>query len=220
MSTDYVSSNDEQFKLWLANFVTVLSAHTAEVGLAPDDLAPIEGVSAAFGAAVTAYQAAKNDLATKSSTKKDFRASAIAVLRPLVRRINNHPGMTNTLRSNLGLPERSDTVRTLATVGSEIPGIFVETAPGSVKVHFGTEPLNERINRKPSWAKGCNIYRKRTGDERYELIAFQSASPYIDRITGPGADYTYVVSYRGTKADEIGNESLEATIAARGAMAA
>lgn len=220
MSKDYVPVRDQDLDSWLVNFVTVLANNAAQLGLVPADITPIDQTSTAFQSALLNYLQKKPEMDSASTQKKNTRTAAVDVLRPLVRRINNHPGMTDELRSLLGLPVKSTGGRTVLTAGPEVPGIFLETTPGSVTVHFGTEPQNERINGKPAWARGCNIYRKRAGEQEYALVAYQNASPWVDTINGPGADYTYVVRYRGVKASDLGGESLEATVAARGAMAA
>lgn len=57
-------------------------------------------------------------------------------------------------------------------------------------------------------------------EDEFTLIAFQSASPYVDTISGAGTDYTYVVQYRGNRVDDVGQSSAQFTVAARGALAA
>ncbi|MCL6629647.1 MAG: hypothetical protein K6U00_08625, partial [Armatimonadetes bacterium] len=94
--------------------------------------------------------------------------------------------------------------------------LFLETKPGQVIVHFGTDASNELHNGKPSWARGCNIYRKKAGESGFTMIAFDTASPYVDTITGSAVDVTYKVAYRGTKETDIGPMSPEQTIAAGG----
>ena len=44
-------------------------------------------------------------------------------------------------------------------------------------VHFGTNPDDERLNGKPAWALGANIYIKAHGEAEYRLLAFDTASP-------------------------------------------
>lgn len=220
MPKDYVPVNDDQLKTWLTNFVAILGVNAGTVGLVSADLTPIDTATGNFVAGLEAYQAKQNEMTAASLYKKTTRTDAIDILRPLVRRVNNHPGMTDQLRGLLGLPPRGESLRSNMSTGPEVPGIFVETALGQVTVHFGTDPQNERINGKPAWARGCNIYRKKAGEDEYSLMAFDTASPYVDEIFGAGAEYTYAVRYRGTKSSDIGAQSAEVTIAARGMIAA
>ena len=215
---NYLPSNDAEFASWFYNFVAGLTTYMDDLGLTALEIVPVQTAYTGFNAAHTDYSAKRIAMTASSNTKKASKISSESIIRPLVQRIQHAPGMTDGIRGELGLPVRG--ARMAHSIGLETPGIFVETAPGKVTVHFGTSPQNERLNGKPSWAKGCNIYRKQPGDTEWAMLAFQGASPYVDRVSGSGADYMYVVRYRGTQADEIGDESLTATVAARGEMAA
>lgn len=218
MARDYIVRNDQQFDSWLDNFITGLNAHVADFGLVADDLLPIEGESAALDAALAVLEQRRIALTAASKNKMSRRVSTEAVLRPLVRRISGHPAMTDGIRGELGLPVHK-TRKGILSVGPEVPGIYVEMGLGYVTVHFGTEPGNEQINGKPAWAKGCNIYRRRAGETEFSLLAFESASPYVDEISGEGIEYTYVVRYRGTRSRDLGAQSAEVTVAAMGMLA-
>jgi hypothetical protein len=217
---DYVPSSDQDYAAWLYNLVTGLNDHLEDLGLDAADILPLQTEYTAFSGALTAYNDKKIALTAATNLKKDKRGLSEITLRPLVQRVQHAPGMTDELRGELGLPVRSG--RTTHSVGVEVPKIYLETEPGSVSVHFGTEPANEKINGKPLWAKGCLIYRKRADEENFQMVAWASTSPYLDTVEGQGADYTYYVRYRGTKATDIGQGSQQMTVAARGleAMAA
>ncbi len=120
--------------------------------------------------------------------------------------------MTDGLRAQLGItvPDRTPSRR---NVGSEIPDTSLELAPGMVIIHFGTTPGNEQINGKPDWAHGCNIYSKVSQDKlaEWELIAFDTASPYVDTLTGAAANYSYQAAYRSIRATDEGGRSAEQT---------
>lgn len=216
---DYVPTSDQQLATWLQNFASMLTLNAEMVGMVAQDVAPLTAASDDFGGKLQEYHAERAMMASRSNAKKNARVKAVGLLRPIVRRISNHPGMNDQLRGLLGLPVRTPRILSPA-VGPEVPGIFVEVYLGKVRVHFGTDPQNERINGKPSWARGCNVYRKRAGETEFTLLAFETASPFVDQISGDGTEYTYVVSYRGTRSTEIGSQSAEVTIAARGMVAA
>ncbi len=176
---------------------------------------PLTAAQTNFNGAVTAQVAAEAAFRQSVATKKTRRVTLEQTLRPLVRRINNHPGMTDGLRAQLGItvPDRTPSRQ---NVGSEIPDISLELAPGIVIVHFGTTPGNEQTNGKPAWAHGCNIYRKKQGEADYTLIAFDTASPYVDTLKGAAANYSYQAAYRGVRATDEGGSSPEQTVAAGG----
>lgn len=162
--SNYCPSNDTQFDQWMANFIAALSTRLATFDMEEADLAPLEAADMAFGTALTSYLTKKAASISASAGKTTKREEVLDLLRPMVRHINNHPAMTNEIRGALGLPVREEIIHTMSTAGEEIPGIYLESAPGKVYVHFGTEPQNERINGKPSWARGCKIYRKKAGE--------------------------------------------------------
>lgn len=218
MPKDYFPANDRALRDWLTNFVANLTINAAAVGLLPADLVKITGDADEFAGRLTTYDEQKALLASASGAKKTARTEVIATLRPLVQRIQNHPGMNDQLRGLLGLPLRNNELRIAGAMPPDIPKMHLETKPGKVWVHFGTEPGNERQNGKPLGVKGCNIWRKKGDEPTYQLVAFQSASPYEDSVAGLAADYTYVVQYRGNKASDLGEWSVPGTIAARGAL--
>lgn len=222
MSGNYFPANDEHLRTWLMNFATVLGNNLAQVGLVAADVAPLDADLVDFDMALTNYLSQKTLMTSASNQKKETRAEAIETLRPLVRRIQEHPGMTDALRGLLGLPERGggniplgETPVTLLT-----PVLLLEPGVGQVIVHWGPNPKNERNNGKPAGVKSANIYRKQAGESSYQLVGTATKSPYLDPVTGPGTDYIYVVRYRGTNPLDLSNESEAAAVAARGEVAA
>jgi hypothetical protein len=218
MAGDYVPSGDPAFTAWLYNLVSGVNTYLTELGLTAPDVLPVQTVYSALNTSVTDYGTKKLALTGASNDKKNKRADALEIVRPFVQRIQHAPGMTDQMRGELGLPVRSP--RTTHSIEPDVPNIVLDTLPGQVIVHFGTDPGNERINGRPVWAQGCNIYRRKAGETEFVMLAFQKSSPYVDQITGDGQDYTYIVRYRGTNATDIGAQSLTATVAARGEIAA
>lgn len=214
-SEDYIPRNDAEFINWAANFLAVLGANLSELGLVAADLTAVADERTLFSTALTDQIRLQAEAKSAVENKKARRRSFEGLVRPLARRISYHPGMTNDLRARLGLNVPGETRRRLSA-GTDVPGVFLETSPGQVLVHFGTDPANEQLNGKPDWAHGCFIYRKKTGESDFSMIAYDTASPYLDRVTGPAVDVTYRVAYRGTRETDIGPMSPEQTIAAGG----
>ncbi len=219
MGNQYFPSSDQDFRAWLENFVTLLTTNAAMVGLAPADIVAVTTASDEFTMALAALVTERSIYEGMVSAKKTKRVNAETQLRAVVRRFAGHPGLTDQLRSALGLPIPS-IPQTPLSMGDDIPGISLETMPGRVKIHFGTDPTNELHNGKPKWARGVNIYRKKAGDADFTMVGFAFKSPYTDTVIGPATDYTYVVQYRGTKETDLGQNSLPVTVAAGGQVAA
>ena len=207
------------YDAWLLNFLTQLGANLAQVGLVAADVAPLDTAYNNFDAAYQACEVARLASRASTSTKIIRRAESDAILRPLIRRINNHPGMDDGLRSLLGLsPEHALDVP--LPISELEPSVYLRASGGQVFVHWGPDPRNERENGKPLGVKGANIYRKKVGESDFAMISFATRSPYVDTVTGEAQDYTYVVRYRGTKPSELSGASVAWTIAARGDLAA
>ena len=213
---DYVPTNDAELNDWVANFRSAIAPLLAAVGLVAANIEPLTSAHDEFDGALTDWVAKQAAAKSSLESKKLRRRELDETLRPLVRQINNHTGMTNEIRALLGLHIPNGERRTRSMAGSDVPGMFLETRPGMVIVHFGTDPSNEQINGKPAWARGCNIYRKRAGESEFSLIAFDMASPYVDTVNGAAIDVTYKVAYRATRENDLGPISPEQTIAAGG----
>ena len=212
-AADFIPRADPDFIAWSTNFFTVLNGNLAAVGLGESDVEPLQDVSAGLAAAYT-DQIAKVAAANAAvELKKTRRAAYEPTLRALVRRIQAHPGMTDSLRAQLKITVPTRT-RTRRGVGAEVPGLVLDLKAGQVVVHFGTNPGDEQTNGKPAWAAGCNVYRKKAGETAFALLAFDTASPYVDSVTGAAANYAYKAAYRGVREGDEGAHSPEQTVAA------
>ncbi len=218
--SDYLPSNDAELASWMYNLVSGLDTHLVELGLDPADILPLQTAYTAYNGSFTNLGDKRTAFNSAMNDKKAKKVAAGEAIRPLVQRVQHAPGMTDALRGELGLPVRSTTMHTAGAMPPDVPKIYLETEPGTVWVHFGTEPGNEKINGKPAGVKGCNVWRQKAGETSYSLVAYQTASPYEDTIAGNGSDYTYVVQYRGNNAKDTGQSSAPSTIAARGALVA
>lgn len=210
---DFLPVSDTELQAWITNFVTVLNINLATVGLVAADVTPITTAQTNFNTAVVDQVTKEAAFRQSVAAKKTRRTQIEQALRPLIRRIQNHPGMTDGLRANLGVtvPDRAPSRR---QVGPEVPGLALEMKPGQVIVHFGTDPTNEQHNGKPAWALGCNIYRRKATETTYTMIAFDTASPYVDTVSGAAVNVSYRVAYRGVRTTDEGASSPEQTVAA------
>lgn len=218
---DYVPHRSEQLVSWFANFVEGLTENADVLGVDPADIAQLDAACSRLDAALVEQLTARCAAKAATAEKNARHNESDDLIRAMVRRITGNPAMTDAIRCQLGL-HVPDLTRTPANTeaGNEVPRIDVEALPGNVIVHFGTSPSSEHRNSKPSWAAGCIIYRKKSGESEFRMVGFQTVSPYVDPITGPAADYTYIVRYQGKTAADAGVFSSPATVAASGLLAA
>ncbi len=219
MGKTYYPPSDNDYDAWLANFVAMLTTNAGMVGLLPADLTPITTASADFTDKYAAALLQRSLAKSTTSAKVTSRTDSEDVLRPLVQRIQKHPGMTDALRSLLGLVPQY--VQDMPLPITELtPKMYLESKIGQVTVHWGPNPSKENTNGKPAGVMAATIYRKKAGETDFQVIGLATRSPYYDEITGSGSDYTYYVRYRGAKQTDISAPSAEATVAARGLQAA
>jgi hypothetical protein len=214
---DYIPISDLDLRAWMSNFLDVLGANLDTFGLTPEAIVPLEADGTEYGLAVGEHLTKQDEAHAATAKKNTVRATLERDVRPLVKWINQHPNMTNELRGALGLNQYKDG-RTRRGIGDEAPGLFLETTSGMVIVHFGTSPANEQRNGKPEWARGCNIYRRKSSEDAFQLVVCAASSPYVDEISDEAAVLTYVAAYVGKRSNRIGPGSHEITVAAGGVL--
>lgn len=214
MSNRYIPVSDPDFLAWMNNFLTVLNANLATFGLVAADLTPLTNARNDFQTRLSNFQNAQIALRTASEAKKDSRAAAERLFRQMAQRINRHPNMTDALRAQLGLTVPKPRQR--RGVGPEIPGVRIEVDAGRVFIHFGTNPDDERLNGKPDWAIGANIYIRAEDEPDYRLLAFDTASPYMWEYRGAPQRFYFRAAYRGVRERDIGTLSPEIAVSVGG----
>jgi hypothetical protein len=212
---DYIPGNDREMIDWAKAFATQLSALAAEFGVPPETVAAIQACGTEFDAAVQKHFGKQIEARSARAGKDSVRRSLERLVRPVAGFVNQHPNMTNPIRAQLGLNQYKDG-RSRRGVGAEIPLVSLETVPGAVIVHCGSTPSNEMLNGKPRWAMGCNIYRKKAGEDEWRLIACTPTSPYMDEIDEESVQVSYVVRHVAKRNGEMGGGSLTSSIAAGG----
>ena len=215
MADDYLPNNDDDLADWLEQFINMLIANNLVLLVPAPLIAALQAILVQLRANVLATQTTEGAWHGAVAAEATTRSAAEGLIRPLVNELQPKAVMTDAMRAAGGITIRK-TTRTRHGVGTEVPGMWIERVGNQIIIHFGTNPTNENANSKPVWAKGCNIYRKKAGETEWTLLALDTASPYVDTITGPAISVSYRVAYRGTKETDIGPMSPEQTVAAGG----
>lgn len=223
MRKDYVPSSDQDLDAWLHNFYTVMQAHFAEVGLVQDDLALLDIVNSDFYDKLTAYVTKKAAAQSARAEKDTSRGGVMEVLRPFVRRISNHPGMTDGLRELLGL--------NLSSNGQSTPGVDPsENRPLAVidirqrlqhTLRIQNETPTGTSKAKPAGVLGAEVWKK-VGDppadpEDMEYVGLATRSPFVVDHAGADGNKTahYQMRWVGSNGEKGAWSEVEtATIAA------
>jgi len=210
---DNIPTNDLQMSKWLGRFRDRLNDHLGDLGLAPADVAFIAARQAEFADAVQQHLTKRDEARAATAAKHTLRREIERELRPFIQHINTHPGMSNSIRAALHLNQRSEN-RYHRSVGDDVPGLRLEPVNGAVIVHFGTCPLNEWLNKRPDWARACNIYRRKSGESEYQLIECATSSPYVDEINEEAVTVSYIARYVGARHTDRGHPSVAISVAA------
>lgn len=219
MGRHYMPRQDRVYKDWLERFAAGIEATAGILGLTPADIEPIVAARGEYDSAYEAYLQSRRVAESASAHKRTTRRHSEAAVRSLVRRISHHPRMNDAIRGLLGLTAESHEESTVPIEQLQ-PGIRLEAGGGQVTVHWGRNPGNEHRNGRPAGVKGANIYRRKEGETDFEMVNFSTTSPYHDWITGPTAEYTYYVRYRGTKCTDLSRVSAAVTVAVTGLLEA
>ena len=100
---DYIPGPDASFQAWQSNFVTYANANLAALGLTAADMAPITSAQSGWATAFPAHVAAVNAAKAAKQTKDEARAAYVAVIRPLVRRLQASAVVSDAEKASLGI---------------------------------------------------------------------------------------------------------------------
>ncbi len=182
MPKDYIPKRDGDFFTWERNFTTYVDANAAALGLLPADVDPL---LAAQGTWMPAYMdnETKQAAARAATTVKcQARAAYEAVIRPLVRRIQASPVVTDEQRRLMGI-----------TVADTEPTPVGPVATRPIATVYTKEPLRHEIRfvdaetptrrARPQGVLGCEIWVKvgdpaPTTESEFTFLGMDTHSPY------------------------------------------
>ena len=217
---DYIPGPDASFQAWQANFVAYANANLASLGLVAADMAPITAAQGTWGSAFPGHIAAANAAKAAKQTKDEARATYVAVIRPLVRRLQASPLVSDADKASLGItvaqqpqPIGPPTTAPICTIecGNRLQQTlrFVDSATPTRKA-------------KPAGAIGVEIWNKvgtapPAGETDLRFVAVDTNSPYVMSFTSDdGGKTNYVWMRWVSPTGERGpwSEQAQATIAA------
>lgn len=221
MSRDYIPSGDTEFTPWVANFLSYVQAHTAELGLEADDVDPLvmqqTNWNFAYGEHMTAQATARSKREQKD-TMRDILESSI---RALVARLQASPLVDDVMREAMGITVRG--------------GVHVASAE-SMTHPIGWVDINERLRHtvnfrnnsgttgtaKPAGTTGCEVWVKigdtpPTGPSELRFLGVATRTPYtvIHDEADAGKMAHYMLRWLSTRGEPgPWSETVSATIAA------
>ena len=217
---DYIPGPDGSFQAWQANFVTYANANLAALGLVAADMTPVTAAQTSWNSAFPAHVAAVNAAKAAKQTKDEARAAYVAVIRPLVRRLQASAVVSDAEKASLGItvaqaptPIGPPTTAPICTIecGNRLQQTlrFVDSATPTRKA-------------KPAGALGVEIWNKvgttpPTGEGDLRFVAVDTNAPYVMNFPAEdGGKTNYVWKRWVSPTGERGpwSEQAQATIAA------
>lgn len=168
----YIPRPDAGFNAWRTNFVQYVTSHFFEIGLTEEQVATLSAAAIAWGKEYAAHVAAQAAAESARSKKDAARAALEQVIRPYVRIIQAHSGVTDGMRAGMGIAVKD------AGLASEELGRGDGGAPGGNGALNGGVPV-ARVEQggrlthvvrysdsatptrraKPRWAMGVELRR-------------------------------------------------------------
>jgi hypothetical protein len=219
MKRGYLPTTDRGLADWTRNFIVILNDRRESLRIGPEYVEQLRDAMDEFNVAVREQQRAQILASSMTIGKRTKRAALVKTVRMLARWLKSDTTISDGLIMQLGLRSPS-AGRPAGPVEMQAPLIRVEGRRGRVIVHFGKGPSKDRLYGKHPGAKGAYIYRKKAGEDGWQLLNFVTRSPYYDSIAGPVEDCAYMVRYVYGRKQGLGPESEPAVIAAGGLMAA
>lgn len=217
---DYIPGPDASFQAWQSNFVTYANANLAALGLTAADMTPITAAQTTWATAFPAHVAAVNAAKAAKQTKDEARAAYIAVIRPLVRRLQASAQVTDAEKAALGItvaatpsPIGPPTTAPICTIecGNRLQQTlrFVDSATPTRKA-------------KPAGVLGVEIWNKvgttpPSGEGDLRFVAVDTSAPYVmnfDAADGGKTNYVWMRWVSPTGERGPWSEQAQATIAA------
>ncbi len=218
----YIPRADGAFDAWQTNFVAYVSANAAALGLDPmADVAPLSAASIDWGVAYPANTAAQQAAQSARQTKDAARTDLIALVRPLVRRMQADPVVKDSDKASMGITV-PDTTPTDVVPPITRPVVNVDTSQRlRHTIHFADE-ATPTSKAKPPGVRGAQIWVK-IGDPppadptECTYVATDTRTPYVLDFDGTQAKQNahYMLRWENTRG-ETGpwSETASATIGA------
>lgn len=189
---DYIPPPDAAFDTWQENFVTYANANLAALGLVAGDMAPVTAAQTGWKTAYPAHIAAAATAQSARQTKDGARAAYLAVIRPLVRRLQASPSVSDAERAGLGItvPEPSGPIGPPTTH----PVIALECGERLQHTIQFSDSATPTKKAKPAGVLGAEIWlailpvgtATPTDPDDFEFVAIDTRTPYV--LDFDGAD--------------------------------
>ena len=157
--------NDDDRLTWLKNLKSKIAVQGSKVGMLPADITNITTITTDSISAIEDNEEVQIAATTSTTTKNLIVSKGESTIRPLVRRMKESSGCTESIEEDLQIISKEPVFKS----AEHKPIIKVLVMPAKVVISFVKEKLD-----------GMNIYERLNGTAKWEKLAYNSYSPYTD----------------------------------------
>lgn len=179
---DYIPGPDANFQSWQDNFLTYAMANLAALGITAADLAPLVAAQSTWLTDFPAHVAAANAAKAAKQAKDEARSGFVALIRPLVRRLQASEVVSDAEKAALGIT----VAQSPSPIGPPTTAPICSIECGNRLQHvlrFVDEQTPTR-KAKPAGVLGVEIWNKvgetpPLNESELRFVAVDTSAPYV-----------------------------------------
>lgn len=188
VASDYIPRPDGDFNAWQANFVTYANANLAALGLVAGDMTPVTTAQTAWNTGFTAHVSAQAAAEGARQTKDAARTGYEAAIRPLVRRLQASPAVSDAEKAALGITV-PDSERTPVGPPTTRPVVTVDCGQRLRHTIGFTDEATPTRKAKPPGVIGAELWVKigpgaPADPSELTFLAVDTRTPYVAEFDG------------------------------------
>lgn len=205
---DYLPNKELDLQVWLNNFTTVAATNTTTLGITTAQIAVIQDDSTEFGDDLTLLAAAKAAYEGALQAKITARRQTESDVRALVRHIQNNPGVSDSLKAQLGInvpnPVRNKTAPVMPV---EVQAIPEATGVNTLKwSKAGNKTTTQYVILAKTLTNGARV----SDETGWNIVGQTTRAKFAHAGVTPGVPMAYKVM--AARADQASLPSLPATV--------
>ncbi|XAM00108.1 hypothetical protein OT109_01720 [Phycisphaeraceae bacterium D3-23] len=209
MSKNFLPAKEGALLSWAQSFSAFLTADPTNFGCTIEEAASIEAATTAFAASYAVVQDPVTRSPANIETKNDDKKALVALIRPLVKRIQGWEGITNAKRAKLQI-NIPDVDPTPVPVPETAPVIQFESVVGN-RVTLRLRDADSTRRGRPAYVTGATVFSYVGNTAPGDISAWKFEGNIKDTVTiidipstvAPGSKVFFTGFWRNNR-DESG----------------
>jgi hypothetical protein len=216
---DFIPHADDEFSVFINNFVNYVAAHAVNLGVPPATATALSNGLLLWTDSLAAHETAQIAATSARTTKDSARDALTIITRTTARSIQANPTVSDEIRALMGLPIRDDT-RTRPPVPTTKPIGQVDTSQRLQHTLHWRDETMPNSKAKPTGVRGAEIWvfvgpTPPTDPAQAHFVALDTASPYmlVHDPSDAGKFAHYLLRWVNTRSEPgPWSETISATI--------